>query len=319
MEGLIAENRDKSNMAETTETVERQTKNDAETIAKIVSLVPQFQIEYPEPINWRKLDEIFKMEDCELLDTTWLHNGNEFLRILAKSYPYGFSETMMNEMIYVGEIREFIDVIKECDKYSIPIVYCDYDGEVLTITTSNGVIHRIERIYEADGWDGGFVGFPLDEYDIYKLYSEHIQYPKIPIYCYTKDKIEGFRLGLVHSSPYALNERELNTIMALMKLNECDLKLSESIEALKKSQEEFEKYRLEQMAFIDDAIKKIKQVVDARSERHEMLHKLKAATQSELEAINAMTSIVMPSDSLSKIKHIPGFTTYQLSHVVLDS
>lgn len=308
MEGAMAENCDKSNMTETAET-----KNDVETVAKIVSLVPQFQIEYPEPINWRKLDELFKTEDCELLNTAWLHNGNGFLRILAKSYPYGFSETMIDEMSSVGEIRAFIDMIKECDKYSIPIVYCDYDGEVLTITTSNGVIHQVDEL------DGNNMQFPLDEYDIYKLYSEHIQYPKIPIYCYTKDKIEGFRLGLVHSSPYALNERELNTIMALMKLNECDLKLSESIEALKKSQEEFEKYRLEQMAFIDDAIKKIKQVVDARSERHEMLHKLKAATQSELEAINAMTSIVMPGDSLSKIKHIPGFTAYQLSHVVLDS
>ncbi len=318
MEGAMAENCGKSNMTETSET-----KNDVETVAKIVSLVPQFQIEYPEPINWRKLDEIFEMlkKYSRLADSEGVSYNDdyiaEFWETVMKMYPHGISPNLYN-FTSAHDTAEFINVIKECDKYCIPIVYCDDDGELLTITTSNGVIQEIIDL-NCGHVDREGVKFILNEYDIYKLYSEHIQYPKIPIYCYTKDKIEGFRLGLVHSSPYALNERELQTNMALMKLNECDLKLSESIEALKKSQEEFEKYRLEQMAFIDNAIKKIKQVVDARSERHEMLHKLKAATQNELKAIDAMTSIVIPGDSLSKIKHIPGFTTYQLSHVVLDS
>lgn len=183
---------------------------------------------YPEPIDWRKLTEIFdafikthnikvlhmtivKGETCELevkevnrniydIDS---HTEYELLEELFKEIENkSFSRSFLGNVVSKFEhVDEIIRVSKLFEDHDMPIVKWIYNEDLFntaTAITSHGVMVPIKHTFDYDTKTPGRMLFT--EYNLKPYKIRHNKYPKIPKGCYTHHKITDYMVSFIRPS-----------------------------------------------------------------------------------------------------------------------
>ncbi len=219
---------------------------------------------YPECFDHEKMLEVYKQAEVK-------HASLKYRPEYTDCVEYTFEETiksMYKDQIIMqsllrckASVMEFIDFIKLCNEYDMPIVYCCLSDELypsadyykqgksrrieflkkMTFITSNGLI--IFRFYDHSTVTHAHTIQNFSEYfneeTVKSCFIEHAKYPKIPAGCYTKELIEGFRMGIKHQMSQVVDDREKQLEAALAKIVQREERLLENIATLKRLQDEY--------------------------------------------------------------------------------
>ncbi len=219
---------------------------------------------YPECFDHEKMLEVYKQAEVK-------HASLKYRPEYTDRVEYTFEETiksMYKDQIIMqsllrcnASVTEFIDFIKLCNEYDMPIVYCCLSDELypsadyykrhsarrveilkkLTFITSNGL--SIFRYYDhaTVAHDHTIKHFSdyFNEETIKSCFIEHAKHPRIPVGCYTKELIEGYRMGIMHQMTQVVDDREKQLEEALAKIVQREERLLENIAALKRLQDEY--------------------------------------------------------------------------------
>ncbi len=263
-----------------------------ETINVHVNQASQDHLTYPVCFDHKRMTELYIGFRSSYSDPGYSPHSlitrasyEEYKKLYGNNFRYpDFKNTSSFHQTYFGcrDVRDFIDFIKKCDKYNMPIVYFSYEigiypdityytknhsctieyRPILTFITSNGLIIRRAHYIPTDNDtksglfnrksrqisvnDGSIPGDAYHDFSDYfnieniKIWSiEHAKYPRIPDGCFTKELIEGFRMGLVQQTFMTLNERESELDAKLAEIAQREEKLLKNIAAFQKIQDQF--------------------------------------------------------------------------------
>ncbi len=224
------------------------------------------------------------------------------------------------------EHKTIIEFIACCNRHNMPIVYFSYEHELypdvsyyirnqnstkeyrpaLQFITSNGlIIRKFHYIHTNNSSKPNdmFQHFHefFNEENIKKWSLEHAKYPKIPADCYTKEQIEGFRLGLIHSSPYIAMEIEFRNKKTLNEIQLREKNLADQTDDLKFMRDEFEKSRADFEKFKKESETKIDRMMESTKKRRANVRQL----EIEVDKKNAeYRKNIKYTEIISKIRDI---------------
>ncbi len=304
-----------------------------ETVNARVNQASQYHLAYPECFDHEKMLEVYEEvktqytntnNPCDIARNTY----KKYMAIYGNNFRCANVENSNYNQTYFGcrDATEFIDFIKKCDKYNMPIVYFSYENELypdvsyyirnhsstkeyrptLQFITSNGVIIRRTHYIPTNNSSKpndmyqNFTEF-FNEENIKKWSLEHAKYPKIPADCYTKEQIEGFRLGLIHSSPYIAMEAEFRNKKTLNEIQLREKNIADQTDDLKFMRDEFEKSRADFEKFKKESETKIDRMMESTKKRRANVRQL----EIEVDKKNAeYRKNIKYTEIISKIRDI---------------
>ncbi len=291
-----------------------------ETVNARINQASQYHLTYPECFDHEKM--------LEGIDVSKEVNSSHLMNKCAGIYKDRIQISDRKDNFQIDrflqgcpDARHFVNFIRLCNTYDMPIVYCSYRDEfycinngdrsryfcpVLTFVTSNGLIIRkfhyipTNNSSKPNDMFQHFHEFFYEE-NIKKWSLEHAKYPKIPADCYTKEQIEGFRLGLIHSSPYIAMEIEFRNKKTLNEIQLREKNLADQTEDLKFMRDEFEKSRADFEKFKKESETKIDRMMESTKKRRANVRQL----EIEVDKKNAeYRKNIKYTEIISKIRDI---------------
>ncbi len=301
-----------------------------ETVNARINQASQYHLTYPECFDHEKM--------LEGVDVSKEVNSSHLMNKCAGIYKDRIQMSDCKDNFQPGrflqgcpDARHFVNFIKLCNTYDMPIVYCSYKDELypneefyivnknhievfsptLSFVTSHGLIIRRSHYIQTDrGSVNNYYHYGhhythfhefFNEENIKKWSLEHAKYPKIPADCYTKEQIEGFRLGLIHSSPYTAMEIEFRNKKTLNEIQLREKNLADQTDDLKFMRDEFEKSRADFEKFKKESETKIDRMMESTKKRRANVRQL----EIEVDKKNAeYRKNIKYTEIISKIRDI---------------